>query len=113
MALFESSLFDSNIFSSTLFESGAPFDGLPYALLDFMTPTLDARITFTRASPKTYIGSDGARYTAGINESPLEYDPVTLQPIGRSLRRWSIGGKPPINGWHWNVPPSTPMSHWA
>lgn len=56
-----------------------------WSVLDLMADTLDPRITFTRASTKTYFDSDGVMQTAAINECPLEYDPVTLKPIGRSF----------------------------
>ena len=56
-----------------------------YAELNLMAGTLDSRITFTRASTKTYFGSDGLMHTATVDECPLEYDPVTLLPMGRSF----------------------------
>lgn len=56
-----------------------------FAELNLLAPTLDPRINFTRASTKTYIGADGLLHTAAANECPLEYDPVTLQPLGRSF----------------------------
>ena len=39
-------------------------------------------ITFTRASTATFTGSNGLIQTAAINEPRLDYDPVTLAPIG-------------------------------
>jgi hypothetical protein len=61
--------------------------GVPqaFAELNMLSATLDPRITFTRASTKTYVGSDGLLHTAAVNECPLEYDPVTLLPVGRSF----------------------------
>lgn len=53
--------------------------------LDLLNPVLDPRIAFSRASSKTYFGSDGLLHTAAADEWPLEYDPITLQPLGRSV----------------------------
>jgi hypothetical protein len=47
--------------------------------------TLDPRITWTRASTKTYYDIAGDRQTAAINEAPLEYDPITHELLGRSV----------------------------
>jgi hypothetical protein len=47
--------------------------------------TLDPRITWTRASTKTYYDIAGVRQTAAINEAPLEYDPITHELLGRSV----------------------------
>lgn len=38
--------------------------------------------THTRASTKTFIGSNGLMQTAAIDEPVFEYDPVTLLPMG-------------------------------
>lgn len=53
--------------------------------LDLLNPQLDPRITFSRASTKTYFGSNGLMQTAAADVWPLEYDPITLQPLGRSV----------------------------
>lgn len=53
--------------------------------LDFLNPVLDQRILFARASTRTYYGSDGLLHTAANDVWPLEYDPVTLQLLGRSI----------------------------
>jgi hypothetical protein len=50
--------------------------------VNFLTGTLDPRITFTRTTTGTYIGSDGLLKTAAINEARFDYDPTTLQPRG-------------------------------
>lgn len=50
--------------------------------VNFLTGVLDPRITFTRTTTGTYIGSDGLIKTAAINEPRFEYDPTTLQPRG-------------------------------
>ena len=54
--------------------------------LQFVGGNLDPRITFTRASIATYIGSDGLIKTAAINEPCLEYNPFTL--VCNGLRMW-------------------------
>ena len=43
---------------------------------------LDPRITFTRASTATYVGSDGLIKTAGENEARFDHDPDTLESLG-------------------------------
>lgn len=45
-------------------------------------------VTYTRTGPKTYWGQDGILQTAADNDWPDEYDPVTLQPIGKSV--WGL-----------------------
>jgi hypothetical protein len=71
------------------FTSGTTFGisraALPqaFAELNLLSPTLDPRITFT-GGPVTYVGADGLLHTSAANEWPLGYDPVTLQPVGRS-----------------------------
>jgi len=52
---------------------------------DMTAIDLDSRITATRASTKTYFNSSGTLTLAAIDEFPAEYDPVTLQPRGRSI----------------------------
>lgn len=43
---------------------------------------LDSRITFTRASTATYVGSNGLLQTAAVNAPRLVYNPVTLAAQG-------------------------------
>lgn len=55
---------------------------LPNLALDFITASLDSRITFTRTTdathPATYVNSSGV-VTAATNDQPrFDYDPVTL-----------------------------------
>jgi len=50
--------------------------------VNFLTGVLDPRITFTRTTTGTYIGSDGLVKTAAINEPRFDYNPTTLQPRG-------------------------------
>jgi len=57
--------------------------GVPALVLDFLTTTsLDSRITFTRASTATFVGSNGLIQTAAINAPRFDYDPVTLAAKG-------------------------------
>lgn len=52
--------------------------GAPSLGLDFMQPgTLDARITFTRASTATYFDATGTIRTAATNAPRWDYDPTT------------------------------------
>ncbi len=52
--------------------------------LDFLNPQTDPRITYT-GGPKMVCGSNGLFYLSAANTWPLEYDPITLKPIGRSV----------------------------
>ena len=42
-------------------------------------------LTYTRTGPKTYFDKDGVLQTAADNEWPSEYDPITHEPLGRSV----------------------------
>ena len=46
------------------------------------TKTLDPRITFTRASTGTYVGSDGLIKTATTNEARFDHNPTTGESLG-------------------------------
>lgn len=46
---------------------------------------LDPRITYSRSTTATYVGSDGYIKTAAINAPRFEYDPVLLAPRGLLL----------------------------
>lgn len=57
--------------------------GVPVLSLDFLTSnTLDPRVTFTRSTTATFVGSDGLIQTAAINAPRFDYNPVTLAPNG-------------------------------
>jgi hypothetical protein len=52
-------------------------------VLDFLTTTsLDSRITFTRATTATFVGSNGLIQTAAINAPRFDYNPITLAAKG-------------------------------
>ncbi len=55
---------------------------LPRMALDFTTGVLDPRVTFTRASTATFVGSNGIIQTAAINAPRFDYNPSTLAPLG-------------------------------
>lgn len=55
-----------------------------YAEIDLTRMGVDSRITFSRASTRTYFDASGVLRTAAINEWPLEYDPLTGVCLGRS-----------------------------
>lgn len=63
---------------STAFPSATPALNLNFV----RNNRLDPRLTYSRASTGTYVGSDGYIKTAAINEPRFEYDPVTLAPRG-------------------------------
>jgi hypothetical protein len=46
------------------------------------TKTLDSRVTFTRASSGTYVGSDGLIKTATTNEPRFDHNPTTGESLG-------------------------------
>lgn len=50
--------------------------------LDFLSGTLDPRVTFTRGTTGTFVGSNGLIQTAAINAPRFDYDPATLAPKG-------------------------------
>ena len=54
----------------------------PALALDFLSGSLDARVTFTRGSTGTYFNSSGVLSSAAINTPRFDYDPVTLAPKG-------------------------------
>ena len=55
---------------------------LPSMALDFTTGALDPRVTFTRSTTATFVGSNGLIQTAAINAPRFDYDPATLAPKG-------------------------------
>lgn len=50
--------------------------------LNFLSGSLDSRITFTRTTTATFVGSNGLVQSAAINAPRFDYDPVTLAPRG-------------------------------
>jgi hypothetical protein len=54
----------------------------PTLNLNFTSGTLDPRVTFTRASTATFVGSNGLIQSAAINAPRFTYNPVTLAPLG-------------------------------
>ena len=68
-----------------LWGGGAGFDaGLQTSLyLNFLAGApLDSRVTFTRGTTGTFVGSNGLIQTAAINAPRFDYDPVTLAAKG-------------------------------
>jgi hypothetical protein len=61
----------------------ARLGGLRAALdLNLTSGFLDSRVTFTRASTATFVGSNGLIQSAAINAPRFDYDPVTLAAKG-------------------------------
>ena len=57
--------------------------GRPAMSLNFIgTNSLDSRVTFTRATTATFVGSNGLIQTAAINDPRFDYDPATLAAKG-------------------------------
>ena len=55
----------------------------PALALNFLSgTTLDSRVTFTRGTNATFVGSNGLIQTAAINTPRFDFDPVTLAPRG-------------------------------
>jgi len=69
--------YNSRVTDAQLQELSAPLLG-PSLNLDFLTGTLDSRVTFTRSTTGTFVGSDGLIQTAAINVPRFDYDPTTL-----------------------------------
>ena len=64
------------------FAGSSPFSGASLAL-DFLSGApLDSRITFTRGSTATFVGSNGLIQSAATNTPRFDYDPVTLAAKG-------------------------------
>jgi hypothetical protein len=67
-------------------EAGLTGDGVfsraPLDLRFAMQKTLDPRITFTRASSATFVGSDGLIQTATTNEPRFDHNPTTGESLG-------------------------------
>lgn len=58
-------------------------DIAPALNLNFaQSKVVDPRITFTRSSTATFVGSNGLIQTAAVNTPRLDYDPVTRAPKG-------------------------------
>ena len=79
--------------------------------LSFFGPTLDARLTFTRATTAWYTNAAGVLTQAGINAPRFDYDPLTLQPLGLLIESQSTNQiqantvDPVLGSW-----PQTPAS---
>ena len=68
---------------------------------------LDSRVTFTRGSTATYVGSDGLIKTAASGEARFDHDPVTGESLGllieESRTNLSAYGEK-LNGGTWTTP---------
>ena len=77
--------------------------GVPVLSLDFLTSnTLDPRVTFTRSTTATFVGSNGLIQTAAINAPRFDYNPVTLAPNGLLIEEQRVNLVFPANattGW--------------
>jgi len=62
--------------------NGSIFNASSLDLQFARTKTLDPRITFTRASSGTYVGSDGLIKTATTNEARFNHNPTTGESLG-------------------------------
>ena len=68
---------------ASTFLSSLRVGGRPAMFLNFVnTTSLDPRVTFTRGTTATFVGSNGLIQTAAINAPRFDYDPVTLAPKG-------------------------------
>jgi hypothetical protein len=65
----------------SLLNTGASFGG-PAMALDFVSGTLDPRITFSRGTGATRVNASGFIETVGTTTPRFDYDPVTLAPRG-------------------------------
>jgi hypothetical protein len=62
--------------------NGSIFNASSLDLQFARTKTLDPRVTFTRASSGTYVGSDGLIKTATANEPRFDHNPTTGESLG-------------------------------
>lgn len=62
--------------------NGGIFNASSLDLQFARTKTLDPRVTFTRASSGTYVGSDGLIKTATTNEARFDHNPTTGESLG-------------------------------
>lgn len=68
---------------ASTFLSSLRIGGRPAMSLDFIgTNSLDSRVTFTRGTTATFVGSNGLIQTAAIDAPRFDYDPATLAPKG-------------------------------
>lgn len=56
--------------------------GIAGSVFDFSQVSVPAGFTFSRASSKRYVGSNGYIQVAGNNVKPVCYDPTTLTLLG-------------------------------
>ena len=74
------SIANSRSFGDQLFDLAGQVPNLD---LNFAgTKTLDPRVSFTRASTGTYVGSDGLITTATTNEARFDHNPTTGESLG-------------------------------
>jgi hypothetical protein len=60
----------------------ASTSGVPALAIDFLSGSLDSRITFTRSSTASFVGSNGLIQSAAINTPRFDYSPSTLAAKG-------------------------------
>jgi len=70
----------ASVFSTV--RNGGIFNAASLDLQFARTKTLDSRITFTRASSGTYVGSNGLVKTATTNEARFDHNPTTGESLG-------------------------------
>jgi hypothetical protein len=90
------------------------FQQSPLDLRFALQKTLDPRVTFTRASSGTFVGSDGVLRSATTNEARFDHNPTTGESLGLLVEEartnlvrnnTMVGavagspGTPPTNGW--------------
>jgi len=68
--------------STTLRSTRGQTTATPAISLNFLSGSLDSRVTFTRATTATFVGSNGFIQTAAINGPRFDYNPVTLAAKG-------------------------------
>jgi hypothetical protein len=70
------------LLASTFLTSGSA-RLIPGLTLNFLTgDPLDSRITFTRSTTATFVGSNGLIQSAAINAPRFDFNPATLAPLG-------------------------------
>jgi hypothetical protein len=80
------------------------------------TKTLDPRVTFTRASTGTYVGSDGLIKTATTNEARFDHNPATGESLGllvEEARTNVLTWNEDFSNAAWTSVAATPLSNTA
>lgn len=100
---------------ASTFLSSLRIGGRPAMFLDFIgTNSLDSRITFTRSTTATFVGSNGLIQSAAIDAPRFDYNPTTLAPKGLLMEEQRINSivNSTLDGGTTGSP-GTPPTNWT